>query len=410
MPEEPDSSRVAPQARIAPFQADAVRADQTALQVVTGVPVDHGANVATGADLPVDNSTGRPDHGSTRSAAGARARTRPGRAAPDADPEPSGLVIKRISAQSYPLATVRLEVGQRDVRIHRVLRLQNPGSRRGGGRRREICEFSAASARRLTFTARNFPGLAVMVTLTYPRDFPTNGRTVMDHWRRMRQWLVRQGHKSGLWFKEFQARGAPHFHVFLTGPIPHEAVSETWYRIVGSGDIRHLWAGTRVEALRNPSAAGAYAAKYAAKTLQKEVPSDFSSVGRFWGVWGEPDVSRVEVLRGSEAVSAVRAVRRSYQKRRKAWKCRRRFRDNGRVGFTAWESAPIADAFLNVLTRLSARGILEPEHDLNTHIGIGIGASNTLSPPISSSKLARQQSSQAPEKRNQIDVGCSFGK
>jgi hypothetical protein len=410
LPEKPDSSRVAPQARIATFQADAVRADQTGLQVVTEAWDGHGDRVTPDPDLPVDNSTGRHSHESTRGAPASRSRSRLGRAAPNAARGASGLVIKRISAQSCPPATVRLEIGQRDVRIHRVLKLQNPGSRRGGGRRREICEFTGASARRLTFTARNFPGLAVMVTLTYPRDFPTNGRTVMDHWRRMRQWFVRQGHKSGLWFKEFQSRGAPHFHVFLTGAIPHEAVAEAWYRIVASGDIRHLWAGTRVEPLRNPSAAGTYAAKYASKTRQKDVPEEFSAVGRFWGVWGKPDIARVEVLRGSAAVSAVRTVRRSYKNRRKAWRCRRRFRDNGRAGFTAWESGPLAEAILNVLTRISTQGILDSEHQFNTQIGKGRGANTYLPPPVISSKVARQQSTQAPDKRNQIDVGCSFGK
>jgi hypothetical protein len=232
----------------------------------------------------------------------------------------------------------------------------------------------------------------------------------MDHWRRMRQWFVRQGQKSGLWFKEFQARGAPHFHVFLTGPIPHEAVAEAWYRIVASGDIRHLWAGTRVEALRNPSAAGTYAAKCASKTRQKDVPEEFLAVGRFWGVWGKPDIARVEVLRGSAAVSAVRTVRRSYKNRRKAWKCRRRFRDNGRAGFTAWESGPLGEALLNLLTRISTQRILDREHHLNTQIGKGRGANTYLPPPVISSKVARQQSTQAPDKRNQIDVGCSFGK
>ena len=39
----------------------------------------------------------------------------------------------------------------------------------------------------------------------------------------------------------------------------------------------------RVESLRDADAAGSYAAKYAAKSDQKEVPPGYINVGRFWG-------------------------------------------------------------------------------------------------------------------------------
>jgi len=59
--------------------------------------------------------------------------------------------------------------------------------------------------------------------------------------------------------------------------------SASWYRFVGSGDEKHLAAGTRVERLRKQDGARRYAVKYAGKMKQKHVPKDFRNVGRFWG-------------------------------------------------------------------------------------------------------------------------------
>jgi hypothetical protein len=245
-----------------------------------------------------------------------------------------------------------------------------------------------------------------MVTLTYPAEYPADGRIVMNHWRRMRQWFVRQGNTAGLWFKEFQARGAPHFHVFLPSPVPKETVARAWYDIVGSGDVRHLWAGTRTESLRNPQAAGAYAAKYAAKSLQKEVPDGFSSVGRFWGTWGNPAICRTEVLSGRDAVDVVRTVRRGYQQKRKAWKCRRRFRDNGRSGFTGWESGQIAAQALGHLTARDSALILGSERDKLLTYRAWVGPNSKIEPAErhQAQQERRPTNSSAPEKRNYLDV------
>ena len=96
----------------------------------------------------------------------------------------SGLVINRISAQK-PRRHITLEVGQRDIRIRRTTRFDSK-RRPGGGIRGSVSSFTKASRRRLLFTARNFPGINYMVTLTYPANFPADGRLVKDHWRRFR--------------------------------------------------------------------------------------------------------------------------------------------------------------------------------------------------------------------------------
>ncbi|MBM3131828.1 MAG: hypothetical protein FJZ95_02190 [Chloroflexi bacterium] len=155
----------------------------------------------------------------------------------------------------------------------------------------------------------------------------------------MRKWLVRRGLK-GLWFLEFQEHGAPHYHVFVNGRVDKSEVAQEWYQIVGSGDENHLRAGTRVEAIRGPHAVPTYAAKYAAKFQQKQVPEGYTDVGRFWGTFGGLKVRSETVLSGSFAdiAPAARLARRaSGAKRRKFAK--RKIRDNGRFSLVAYGAA-----------------------------------------------------------------------
>jgi hypothetical protein len=213
----------------------------------------------------------------------------------------------------------------------------------------------------MIFTFRNCEDLKVMLTLTYPREFPMDGRLVKRHWHNMRTWLVRQGIK-GAWFLEFQKRGAPHFHVFLNARVEASQVSQRWYEIVGSEDLNHLLAGTRIEMLREQHAASAYAAKYASKVEQKEPPEGFTDVGRFWGTFGDLDVSPVEVheymsherfvdvatgeVVPNPGIQTARFARRLMSVRRKA-RGLGPFRENGRTGFTAYNMSKPAMTFFH---------------------------------------------------------------
>jgi hypothetical protein len=224
----------------------------------------------------------------------------------------------------------------------------------GGGIRGRVVCLSEESARRLKFVARNCRGFTTMLTLTYPASFPRDGLVFKDDLRQMCQWLKRRG-VAGLWYLEFQDRGAPHFHLYLTGRVPFHQVAQAWYRIVGSGDPRHLVAGTRIEAIRQPHAVAVYAAKYATKAVQKDVPAEVVNVGRFWGLFGglkpEPDAVISGELSGavplvvdeetgefSEGVGVAQVVRvlrslwGSYRRRRglRSWP------DGGRFSFTLW--------------------------------------------------------------------------
>lgn len=156
--------------------------------------------------------------------------------------------------------------------------------------------FSPRSGARMRRYLRScVPSYSVMVTLTYPGNFPTDGRTVKRHLdsfvKRAFRYLGAEGSpvpRSIFWFLEFQKRGAPHFHLFLNFTVPFNLVAQWWFEIVGSGDDRHLCAGTRTEALYSGRhGTVSYASKYAAKLEQKDVPQNFVNLGRFWGVYGD---------------------------------------------------------------------------------------------------------------------------
>lgn len=189
-----------------------------------------------------------------------------------------------------------------------------------------IREFSHQSRYRLYLLIRNCGvKFRSMLTVTYPGDsdppclrpggynFPREGTEPKKHLDLLNKWLRRNFHGvQGVWFLEFQKRGAPHFHIILDidlssyGPLierkrrkktpgaatyrtcaeMESAVAKAWYRIVGSRDPKHLRAGTSWEVFESEEAAERYAAKHSAKPRQKEVPPEYNDVGHFWGVIG----------------------------------------------------------------------------------------------------------------------------
>jgi hypothetical protein len=159
--------------------------------------------------------------------------------------------------------------------------------------RGDITVLSRDSLRRLAFVAANTDAtFRTMATLTYPRDFEADGAIVKYHLKKLLQRLKRRGMQDYLWFLEFQRRGAPHFHILLDLGLPADYpgrremlswLSAAWYEIVGSGDVRHLVAGTRWETLREADGGKRYALVYSKKPTQKRVPVAYRNVGRFWG-------------------------------------------------------------------------------------------------------------------------------
>lgn len=246
------------------------------------------------------------------------------------------------------LPVTKIKVFRRDVVVCR-----ETGSvpRKFTGRKRgDITEFSFESRMRLLHFAKNCNAdFHSMLTATYPRKFPADGRLVKKHLNTFTVWLRREVDGiRGIWFLEFQKRGAPHFHFLLdvnledqgkvikkrrsginrgeksalyrTCQLCEDRASAAWYRIVKSGDERHLRAGVCWEQLEESDAALRYAAMHAGKPKQKEVPEEFQNVGRFWGkigpVWvenaGEMEMSTDELfyIFGPEAMSRSGRVKK----------------------------------------------------------------------------------------------------
>lgn len=253
-----------------------------------------------------------------------------------------GLVYRSISArtgESFGFEAsgvgIEIQIYRKDTVVRRVY-TNTQSRRRNGAKRGTITEFSRKSRQRLSFAARNVEPLPYFVTLTYPAEFPTDGKVVKRHFKAFREWLRRRGVKF-FWWIEFQKRGAPHFHLSTDTWIHHEALAAAWYKIVGSGDPKHLRAGTRIEAFRNPDGFAAYASKYAAKMEQKEVPEVYRDVGRFWGYSKAIKPKSKPILSGSmvSMITALRVLRNLYNARRRSWGCRP-FRDSGSYSFILW--------------------------------------------------------------------------
>ena len=155
--------------------------------------------------------------------------------------------------------------------------------------REDVKQFSWSSRKRLAFVAANTDVVFTsMMTLTYPRVFPNDGKDVK---RNLHAFLIALRRRNPgvlyLWFLEFQKRGAPHIHIVVRGVrVNRDAqhwVSKTWYRLCATNDPRHLAAGTRLERLRSQTGGRNYCVKYAHKMKQKNVPKEYRNVGRFWG-------------------------------------------------------------------------------------------------------------------------------
>lgn len=171
------------------------------------------------------------------------------------------------------------------------------------GRKSDIGELSVESRKRLAFTASNSScEWKSMITLTYGNEFPQNGKQVK---RDLNLFLSALRYRIAgvkyLWFLEFQRRGAPHVHILLSSSFEELAFGhlvEKWVVLASAyaesesseenirkfnihcnkSGVYDFWQNARSE-----RGLSHYAVKYATKTEQKEVPTNYQSVGRFWG-------------------------------------------------------------------------------------------------------------------------------
>lgn len=182
-------------------------------------------------------------------------------------------------------------------------------------------------------------GIPAMVTLTYPADWlavAPDGKAVKAHFKAFRKrWERTWGDQLlALWKLEFQARGAPHLHLFTVVPdgrTPEgqhfrEWLSATWAAVVAHPDPeeyrKHQLAGTGVDyaaGLRSsdPRRIAVYFSKHAsfsAKEYQNCVPPEWrepgKGPGRFWGFWGLERCTRSVEVTPQAATLAARTMRR----------------------------------------------------------------------------------------------------
>lgn len=193
----------------------------------------------------------------------------------------------------------------------------------GGGARGVVSSFSSGSRRRLLHQVMSVnqnviaAGRAWFVTLTYPGKYsadPTVWKRDLDTFLK-RMDRTRFG-LAGWWKLEAQRRGAPHYHLLVVASEAANQVAfrewsaRSWYEVVGSGDERHLRAGTSCESVGSWKAVAKYAGKYFGKGLKADefktesgdlvadqripqmVDSDGVvtgggkvSLGRFWGAF-----------------------------------------------------------------------------------------------------------------------------
>lgn len=169
--------------------------------------------------------------------------------------------------------------------------------------------FSKRSRSRMLkkFATMDFrKGKFVFITLTYGAEYPAPD-VAKQHLRaflkRLTYLSAKQGRKGGfIWRLEFQARGAPHFHIICTGLpfIPKEEVQYMWSDITGV-----VSPFTRIELIKSKRGVMFYVSKYLAKVEQSGSPSSCGFIyvpyqakgsefypgdaqigvmGRYWGI------------------------------------------------------------------------------------------------------------------------------
>ena len=160
--------------------------------------------------------------------------------------------------------------------------------------RAAIFEFSDKSRAHLDHVCSNSGHLVKsQFCLTYHEQIPNDGEECKRH---LDKWLkaYRRRYPAGLylWVLEFQKRGAPHFHLFLSEEVDRKMqkkLAMSWARITrGSFEkydkVQYWWHCRPSNWMDWKMNDGKYVMKeYAVKAAQKDVPKEFVNVGRFWG-------------------------------------------------------------------------------------------------------------------------------
>lgn len=190
-----------------------------------------------------------------------------------------------------------------------------------GGRRGNVKRLTEQSRSRMVRTLGELTApYRYMATLTVGAEYEKDGGVFKKDLDRFLVWFLKQqradsecgGADSIFWFLEFQKRGAPHVHFFYTSRVPWMLAAAHWANCIRDPSVERV--GTRFEKLRHGrKGALGYARKYASKVQQKDVPADYMSVGRFWGVRGDRakaacSISRLSTDPGFRLIREIQGV------------------------------------------------------------------------------------------------------
>ena len=222
-------------------------------------------------------------------------------------------------------------------------------------KRGEVTCFTQRSRRRCRLVLRNI-AKHMMFTfgLTYPKDFPVDGRRVKENLHALTMWLNRRG-IGYFWIIEFQERGAPHFHGFLTRPriddqgnvlitsyVGRDELAAAWNRIISADrpeyldDPDHLKHGAYLEVIQSQGKMASYFTEYMKKLEQKIVPANYRDVGRYWGFTRTLLDVKVQTVQGDyrELSRMIRLERRMYKAKCRTWGFKWKWHGKG---WTFWD-------------------------------------------------------------------------
>jgi hypothetical protein len=182
-------------------------------------------------------------------------------------------------------------------------------------------------------------GKPLFLTLTYPGEFSDNPLVFKRHLHNFMTELRRRWPAAAIqWRLEPQKRGAPHYHLLIwkgpehgelfqardkaTGktrwifdnkdPVNQEMIGwfkRTWFRVVGSGDAKHLEAGIRIEPIQSLAGIVFYITKYMSK--QDEEKKEW---GRTWGVYGRKNIDEHPCFKYGISDKSFYGIRRAVRK------------------------------------------------------------------------------------------------
>lgn len=200
----------------------------------------------------------------------------------------------------FPVRAITIDE-QGNLEVIRTDTVEGGEVERPHGRRKAMTGFSRNARQAMVAKVQSIKTrFNAILTLTYPRTYPSDGKEVKRALNRVLN-ILRRNDVRYFWWLEFQERGAPHIHI-LTTAYPsdklRQSVIKCWVKrfrkdqnifhkgeYVSEYDLALRFCNHKKfwEECKRIDGGVRYATKYALKMRQKIVPPDYHNVGRFYG-------------------------------------------------------------------------------------------------------------------------------